>query len=271
MVVLALAGATGFGGPGRIGSHDGAGGREGPGGRDGAGGRHSPGGLEGHGGGDGARGSGGSAGGEGAGGGDGSRGSGGLGVPDDRGSTSGSGGSDGLAEARALLVDALGRQSAFWGVGRVTGQLYAVLYLAERPLSLGELAEALRVSKGNVSVAMRSLEALGMVRRSLPAGDRRVFFEAEPDFWLIARRVLERRSKPEFDESFRLVAESALVAAAAQAGSGRDFAVARLAALQAFYGELDAIAAAVLRLDPRRLGRLLRLAGGRRTEGRAAR
>ncbi len=177
---------------------------------------------------------------------------------------------DGLGGARDLLVDALGRQSAFWGVGRVTGQLYAVLYLAERPLSLGELAGSLGVSKGGASVAMRHLEALGMVRRSLPAGDRRVFFEAEPDFWLIARRVLERRSKPEFDESFRLVAESARAAAAAPAGPGRAHAQARLAALQDFYGELDAIAGALLRLDPVRLGRVLRLAG-RRGAGRAAR
>jgi DNA-binding transcriptional regulator GbsR (MarR family) len=177
----------------------------------------------------------------------------------------------GLEAARDLLIDALGRQSAFWGVGKVTGQLYAVLYLAERPLSLGELAESLSVSKGNVSVAMRGLEALGMVRRTLPAGDRRVFFEAEPDFWLIARRVLERRSKPEFDESFRLVAESARAAAAAPDGPARDIALERLASLQAFYDELDAIVTAVLRLDPRRLARLLRLTAGRRAGGRAAR
>ncbi len=176
-----------------------------------------------------------------------------------------------LDGARDLLIDALGRQSAFWGVGKVTGQLYAVLYLSDRPLSLGELAESLGVTKGNVSVAMRSLEALGMVRRSLPAGDRRVFFEAEPDVWLIARRVLERRSKPEFDESFRLVDEGAALAAAGPASPARDFAVARLAALQGFYAELDAIVAAVLRLDPRRLARLLRLTAGRRAGGRAAR
>lgn len=164
-------------------------------------------------------------------------------------------------EARELLIDALGRQSAFWGVGKVTGQLYAVLYLSREPLSLGELAGALGVTKGNVSVAMKTLAQLGMVRRSVRAGDRRVFFEAEPDFWLIARRVLERRSKPEFDESFRLVEQGARAAAALPPGPERDFAVARLAALQGFYSELDTIVAAVLRLDPRRLARLLRLVG----------
>jgi DNA-binding transcriptional regulator GbsR (MarR family) len=180
----------------------------------------------------------------------------------------------GLGEARALLVDALGRQSAFWGVGKVTGQLYAVLYLAEEPVSLGELAAALGVSKGNVSVAMKTLAQLGMVRRSVRPGDRRVFFAAEPDFWLVARRVLERRQKPEFDESFRLVEQSVQAAAAEAPGPRREFALARLRALQAFYGELDGLVAAVLRLDPRRLARVLRLMAARRPrpqpEGRPA-
>lgn len=152
-------------------------------------------------------------------------------------------------------------------MGKVTGQLYAVLYLTERPLSLGELAENLGVSKAGASLAMRHLGELGMVRRHLRPGDRRVYFEAEPDFWLIARRVLQRRQKPEFDESFQLVAEAREAAERARPGPERDFARQRLSALQGFYGELDAIAAAMSVLDPRRLARILRLTrrGGART------
>jgi DNA-binding transcriptional regulator GbsR (MarR family) len=143
----------------------------------------------------------------------------------------------------------------------VTGQIYAVLYLAAEPISLGELADALGVTKGNVSVAMKTLTQLGMVRRSVRPGDRRVYFEAEPDFWLIARRVLERRQKPEFDESFRLVAESIRAASAEAPGPERDFTLARLQALSAFYDELDGIVGTLLRLDPRRLARVARLFG----------
>jgi hypothetical protein len=56
------------------------------------------------------------------------------------------------------------------------------------------------------------------------------------------------------DESIRL---------ARQAGTGgeRSFTLDRLEGLRAFYDELDAIAAMVLRLEPRRLARLLRRAG----------
>lgn len=166
-----------------------------------------------------------------------------------------------LEAAGERLVAALGRQSAFWGVGRLPGQLYAVLYLSPGPLALADLAAALGVTKASVSVAVRTLERLGMVRRILRPGDRRVFFEAVPDFWLIARRVLQRRQKPEFDESFHLLEESLSQAREAPPGPERDFVLARLRALRDFFGELDGIAAALLRLDPRRLARLLRLGG----------
>ena len=63
-------------------------------------------------------------------------------------------------------------------------------------------------NKRDVSMAIRTLEPLGMVKRRQLPGDRRVFFEAEPDFWNIVPRVLERRQKPEFDESFQILDES---------------------------------------------------------------
>ncbi len=166
----------------------------------------------------------------------------------------------------------MGRQSAFWGVGKVVGQLYAVLYLAEAPVSLGDLAAALGVTKGNVSVAIRTLQQLGMCRRVVRPGDRRVFFEAEPDFWLIAQRVLERRQKPEFDTSFTLVRESLRVARQAGDWDDQRFAAERLQGLVQFYDELDAVVAALLALDPRRLRLAARLLArlGRQPAARTA-
>lgn len=165
-----------------------------------------------------------------------------------------------LDRARDMLVHALGRQSAFWGVGKITGQLYAVLYLAEHPLSLEEAARALGVTKGNVSVSIRTLEQLGMVRRDWHAGDRRVFFEAEADFWVIAQRLLERRQRPEFDASFAMVEESLALLEEAPDAPDIRHARSRVQALKAFYDELDAIVAAILAMEPRRLSWLTRVA-----------
>jgi len=165
-----------------------------------------------------------------------------------------------LRRAREHLMGALGRQSGFWGVGKITGEIYAALYLSHEPLSLAQLAESLGVTKGNISVAIRTLEQLGMVKRSQRPGDRRVFFAAESDFWLIAHHVLERRQKPEFDESFRILDESIEQASGASSSEDQMFVLERLAALQDFYNELDEIVAAILALNPRRLSWLVRLA-----------
>lgn len=195
---------------------------------------------------------------------------------------------DATRRARELLIEALGRQSAFWGLGKAPGEIYAVLYLAGRPLSLMEVAEALGVTKGAVSLAVRPLEQLGMVRRSWKRGDRRVYFEAETDFWRIGLAALSRRQKPEFDASFRLVeeAEAALAASVPdQAGEatgdgGRTGdpeareALRRIRALRNFYRALDAAVDAIVRLGPRELERLaaaiadLASAAAERAEGR---
>ncbi|MEW6574055.1 MAG: MarR family transcriptional regulator [Bacillota bacterium] len=164
-----------------------------------------------------------------------------------------------LEEARRRLIEALGRQSSFWGLGKITGELYAVLYLSDKPLSLEELAKALGVTKGNVSIAIRPLEQLGMVRRSMRPGDRRVFFEAELDFWLIARRVLGQRQKPEFDESFRILEEGLRYAQEAPPGERREFVVGRLQKLQEFYRELDQIVESILAVGPSALSRLVQI------------
>ena len=135
--------------------------------------------------------------------------------------------------------------------------MYAALYFSQEPLSLEELAAKLGVTKGNISVAIRQLEHLNMVRRSQRRGDRRVFFEAETDFWKIARSVLSLRHKPEFDESFALVGKSARLAAAAPDSPAREVAVQRLQALQEFYNSLDRMVAMVLAMDPVQIAQLL--------------
>ncbi|MCL6443088.1 MAG: MarR family transcriptional regulator [Alicyclobacillus sp.] len=162
--------------------------------------------------------------------------------------------------ARQRLMEALGRQSGFWGVGKITGEIYATLYLSKQPMSLTELAGTLGVTKGNVSVAIRALEQLGMVRRLQRPGDRRVYFEAEPDFWVIAQRVLARRQKPEFDESFRMLDESIRTAESATPTPAREFMLTRLKALQDFYNELDQVVDLLLSIPPQRMSRLIRLA-----------
>lgn len=167
-----------------------------------------------------------------------------------------------LEDAVDLLVEALGQQSSFWGFGKTTGEIFGVLYMSSEPLTLGEIAQALKVTKGNISVAIRNLEHLGMVRRSWQRGDRKIYFTAENDFWKITRSVLEQRHKPEFDHSFHLIERSLALAHQSVPSQEKDDIISRLDNLSSFYRSLDAVVAALLRLDPSHLPALAMFLAG---------
>lgn len=97
-----------------------------------------------------------------------------------------------------------------------------------------------------------------MVRRQFVAGDRQVYFVAETDFWLIARRFLERRHRPEFDESFRLVRESLTETDASDLECHRPIITDRIRALLAFYEDLDTITSILLKLDPKQMTAMIK-------------
>ena len=88
----------------------------------------------------------------------------------------------GLEAARWEMIEAGGRTTQSFGLSRLFGQLYVLLYLTRRPLCLDDLAVQLAVSKASVSIACRQLEAWGAIHSVWVKGDRRDFYEAETDF-----------------------------------------------------------------------------------------
>jgi predicted transcriptional regulator len=82
------------------------------------------------------------------------------------------------------------------GFTRIGGRLFGHLLLAERPLSLDEIADALQVSKASVSTDARRLLDKGVVHRSGKPGDRRDYWEIAPDFFSsIMQHRVERWKK----------------------------------------------------------------------------
>jgi DNA-binding MarR family transcriptional regulator len=74
---------------------------------------------------------------------------------------------------------------------RTFGRLFGLLMVADRPLSLAEIARQLQVSKASVSTNARLCEQIGLARRVGRRGDRRDFYEIEPGGFerMMARRV----------------------------------------------------------------------------------
>lgn len=84
------------------------------------------------------------------------------------------------------MIEAGGRTAQSFGLSRLLGQIYTLLYLSDGALSLDSIAESLGVSKASISIACRQLESWGALKRSWVKGDRRDYYVAETDF----RRIL---------------------------------------------------------------------------------
>lgn len=86
-----------------------------------------------------------------------------------------------LEEAVDTFIEGAGQVSAalLGMINKVGGQIYALLYLNEEPLSLDDISEKLCVSKSNVSINIRLLEESNLVRKVWVKGSRKDFYAAE--------------------------------------------------------------------------------------------
>jgi DNA-binding transcriptional regulator GbsR (MarR family) len=100
-----------------------------------------------------------------------------------------------------------GEMGSRWGINRTVGQIYAVLFVAERPLNADEIVERLGVSRSNVSMGLKELQSWNLVRLQHRPGDRRDYFATPDDVWQIVRTLVEERKKREIDPTLTLLRE----------------------------------------------------------------
>lgn len=99
------------------------------------------------------------------------------------------------------MLDGLGQLADYFGFNRVMGQLYAALLLSPEPLSLDDLVNSLGKSKASVSMNMRTLEHMGIVREVWVRETRKKFYEAETDMWKILTNVMGSRELRDIDRA----------------------------------------------------------------------
>jgi HTH-type transcriptional regulator, glycine betaine synthesis regulator len=105
------------------------------------------------------------------------------------------------------MLDGLGQLADYFGFSKVMGQLYGSLLLSAKPLSLDDMMERLDISKASVSMNMRSLEHMGMVRQVWVRGGsgRRKYYEAETDFWKIISNLLSGREMRDVERAISIM------------------------------------------------------------------
>jgi DNA-binding transcriptional regulator GbsR (MarR family) len=114
---------------------------------------------------------------------------------------------DALMQVHDSMLEGLGQLSDYFGFSKVIGQLYGTLILSAEPLSLDDMMERLGISKASVSMNMRTLEHMGMVRQVWVRGKggRRKYYEAETDFWQIVTNLLSGREMRDVERAIHVM------------------------------------------------------------------
>jgi DNA-binding transcriptional regulator GbsR (MarR family) len=87
------------------------------------------------------------------------------------------------------------------GLPRSTGQIYGLLYLSLKPLSLDDIVALLGISKASASTGTRHLTSLRIIRQVWVPGERRDYYEAEPDVGALLRAGYSEFVKPRLQSS----------------------------------------------------------------------
>ncbi len=102
-----------------------------------------------------------------------------------------------LQEARNQFIAAWGSFGSHWGINRTMAQIHALLLVSAEPICTEDIMSSLSISRGNTNMNLRELINWGLVERVLLAGERKEFFSAEKDIWVVARIIARERKKRE--------------------------------------------------------------------------
>lgn len=149
-----------------------------------------------------------------------------------------------------------GEMGSRWGINRTVGQIYALLYVSPEPLCADEIVEALGISRSNVSMSLRELQAWNLVVLKHLPNDRRDFFTTPDDVWQILRTLAEERKKREVDPTLSVLREILMQPPGSDA---ERFAQARMAEMHGLIEQLTNWYDDVKRLETERLANLLSL------------
>ncbi len=100
-------------------------------------------------------------------------------------------------EAKTKFISTWGSLGSLWGINKAMAQIQALLFISTKPLSMEEIMDELKISRGNTSMNLRQLIDWGIVAKELIPGERREFFTTEKDVQELTRIIAIERSRRE--------------------------------------------------------------------------
>lgn len=150
-----------------------------------------------------------------------------------------------------------GEMGSRWGFNRTVGQICALLVITEEPLNAEQIAEALHISRGNVSMGLKELQSWRLIQLSHKPGDRKEYFTAGGSIWEMGLTIVEERRKREIDPTLSLLRSQLL-----SDGNKSDYAQGRLQEIHDLLELLTNWASTLSTLQPNTLQSLMKLGTG---------
>lgn len=110
-------------------------------------------------------------------------------------------------EAKEKFISTWGSLGTLWGINKAMAQIQSLLFISTKPLSMEEIMEELKISRGNTSMNLRQLMDWGIVTKELIPGERKEFFTTEKDVQELARQIAKERSRREIKPVIKVLKE----------------------------------------------------------------
>jgi DNA-binding transcriptional regulator GbsR (MarR family) len=100
-------------------------------------------------------------------------------------------------EVLAVFVDGV----RVLGLPPSIGEIYGLLFISQSPLSLDDLVQRLKISKGSASQGLRTLKSLGAVRETNGNGngERRTYYEPAVELKRLVGGFIREQIRPHLD------------------------------------------------------------------------
>jgi DNA-binding transcriptional regulator GbsR (MarR family) len=112
-----------------------------------------------------------------------------------------------IEDAKKRFIQIWGTVGVEWGINRTMAHVHALLLISEEALSAEEIMKALNISRGNANMNLRELINWGLVVRENRLGERKEYFQAKKDIWVVAQHIVAERKKRELDPVLSMLAE----------------------------------------------------------------
>lgn len=110
-------------------------------------------------------------------------------------------------EAKEKFISTWGSLGSLWGINKAMAQIQSLLFISTKPLSMEDIMEDLKISRGNTSTNLRQLMDWGIVTKILVPGERKEYFTTEKDVQELARIIAIERSRREIKPVIKILDE----------------------------------------------------------------